>query len=180
MAWRELKSNSVGIFGSPPDGQFYRVVYGSLRGRGGLSHGGSYPAGRPGMSHWVHDVHHPRRNCTFDQLGNMRARNPSRSADARACLDHLSWRRPGGPFISFFTSWNAALHWRQWMIKQGATEVVIVAVWLEGLPGIYDAFMMARALGFKNQRLDRFLYEVLVYGGVSADSYRVLAMFHGI
>lgn len=128
----------------------------------------------------VLDVRHPRRNCTFDQHGNMGARNPSRSADARACFDHLSWRGSGGPFISFFTNWNAALHRRQRMIEQGATEVVIVAVWLEGFPGIYDAFMMARALGFGNQQLDPFLYEVLVYGGVSADSYRVLAMFHGI
>lgn len=126
----------------------------------------------------VHD-NHRLRNCTFDEYGNMRARNPLRPGDAQACRDHLKWPRlEGGPFVSFFTSWNAALRRRQWMIERGATEVVIVAVWLKDLPGIYDAFAIARVLGL--EKLDLFLYEVLIHGGISADSYRILAMFHGI
>ncbi|WKT53773.1 hypothetical protein QSH57_004357 [Fusarium oxysporum f. sp. vasinfectum] len=125
----------------------------------------------------VHNNHH-LRNCTFDEHGNMIARNPSRPGDAQACRDHLMWQGPGGPFVSFFTNWNAALQRRQWMIKHGATEVVIVAVWLKELPGIYDAFAIARVLGLK--KLNVFLYEVLIHGRISADSYRILAMFHGI
>ncbi|KAI5925840.1 hypothetical protein F4810DRAFT_658500 [Camillea tinctor] len=127
----------------------------------------------------VHDDH-PVRNCTFDQHGNMTARNPSRSADAQACSDHLRWHKRGGPFISFFTNWNAALQRWRWMVKKkGVTKVIIVAVWLEGLPRVYDAFLMARALRFEDRQLDLYLPEVLVDGGISADSYRVLTIFHG-
>ncbi|KAH7112663.1 hypothetical protein EDB81DRAFT_826995 [Dactylonectria macrodidyma] len=92
----------------------------------------------------VHDADHPRRNCTFDPGGNMRARDPSHTGDAQACLDHLRWRRSGGPFISFFTNWNAALRRQRWMIEQeqGATEVLIVAVWLKGLPGVWSCALL--------------------------------------
>ncbi|KAI8648836.1 hypothetical protein NCS56_01499600 [Fusarium sp. Ph1] len=128
----------------------------------------------------VHDADHPRRNCTFDQGGNMRARDPSRTGDAQACLDHLRWWRLEGPFISFSTNWNTALRRRRRMIEQeqGATEVLIVAVWLKGLPGVYDAFSIADALNIESP--DRFLHEVLIHGGISADSYRILAILHGI
>lgn len=110
----------------------------------------------------------------------MRARDPSRAGDAQACLDHLRWRRSEGPFISFFTNWNAALRRQQWMIEQeqGATEVLIVAVWLKGLPVVYDAFSIADALNIESP--NRFLHEVLIYGGISADRYRILAILYSI
>ncbi|EXK25165.1 hypothetical protein FOMG_18168 [Fusarium oxysporum f. sp. melonis 26406] len=139
--------------------------------------------------HWPRDIgfrvevhdNHRLRNCTFDEHGNMIARNPSRLGDAQACRDHLLWQGPGGPFVSFFTNWNAALRRRQWMIEQGAIEVVIVAVWLKELSGTYDAFAIARVLGLeKLDKPDLFLYEVLIHGEISADSYRILAMFPGI
>ncbi|KAH7199208.1 hypothetical protein BKA60DRAFT_583176 [Fusarium oxysporum] len=139
--------------------------------------------------HWPCDIgfrvevhnNHRLQNCTFDENGNMIARNPSRPGDAQACRDYLLWQRPGGPFVSFFTNWYAALRRRQWMIEQGATEVVIVAVWLKELSRIYDAFAIARVLGLeKVDKPDLFLYEVLIHGEISADSYRILAMFRGI
>ncbi|GAB0139118.1 hypothetical protein EsDP_00007333 [Epichloe bromicola] len=144
----------------------------------------------------VHDQDHYFRNCTFyDRNGNMRAHNPQRNGDAQAYFEHLSpWQRKycfcrrreeeplcerckGSPFISFFTDWNAALRRRQRMIDEGAKEVLTVAVWLQDLPGIYDAYSIARALGFQNPR--PFKNEVWVHGGISADSYRILAIFSG-
>lgn len=63
------------------------------------------------------------------------------------------------------------------MIDEGAKEVLIVAVWLQDLPGIYDALSIAQALGLQN--IDPFLNEIWVHGGISADSYRMLAIFRG-
>ena len=124
----------------------------------------------------VHDAHHRARNWTIRENGDMRARCPARCADATAVRDHLSWRRTIGPFISFFTNWNMALNrWRR-MIQSGASNVVIVAVWLRGLP-VYDAFDLARTLNF--QSTDVFLYEVLLHASIPADSYRLLAVFCG-
>ncbi|KID90370.1 hypothetical protein MAJ_10966, partial [Metarhizium majus ARSEF 297] len=148
----------------------------------------------------VHDQGHRFQNCTFQgQHGNMRAHDHLRVADRQTCLYHLRGRpedpcycrRPkedcvcnrwwtGSPLISFFTNWNAALRRRQRMIDEGATEVLIIAVWLKGLPGVYDAYSIASALDLRNNNnLDPFLHEVWIHGGISADSYRILAMFHG-
>lgn len=118
------------------------------------------------------------QNCTFDDDGNMRARNPSRTGDAQACSDHFRWgSRRKGPFISFFTSWNAALQRQQLMLRRGAEDVVIVAVWLTGLSLVYDALQIAQDLGLDN--LGWFENEILVHGGIPADSYRILAIFNG-
>ncbi|PTB59390.1 hypothetical protein M431DRAFT_75816 [Trichoderma harzianum CBS 226.95] len=106
----------------------------------------------------------------------MVARNPWRAGDAQACSDHLQWRQREGPFISFFTSWNAALRRQHWLINNGAREVIIVAVWLDGLLLVYDARRIARDLNLGN--LHWFQNEVLVHGGIPADSYRILAIFH--
>lgn len=64
------------------------------------------------------------QNCTFDDDGNMVARNPWRTGDAQACSDHLRWEPREGPFISFFTSWNAALKRQQLMLRRGAEDIV--------------------------------------------------------
>lgn len=42
---------------------------------------------------------------------------------------------------------------------------------------VYDALQIAERLGLDN--LDWFENEVLVYGGIPADNYRILAIFHG-
>ncbi|KAL7959981.1 hypothetical protein V8C34DRAFT_277926 [Trichoderma compactum] len=125
----------------------------------------------------VHDENHPYQNCTFND-GDMIARNPWRTGDAQACRDHFRWgSRRRGPFISFFTSWKAALRRQQLMLSRGAEEVDIVAVWLNGLSLAYDAFRIARDLGLDN--LEWFRNEVLVHGAIYADSYRILAILPG-
>ncbi|KAK2592791.1 hypothetical protein QQS21_009495 [Conoideocrella luteorostrata] len=125
----------------------------------------------------VHDTNHRLRNCTFDDDGNMIPRDLFRSADSQACFDHLRWQRPGGPFISFFTTWSAALQRRQWVIDRGATSPVIVAVYLRELLSVYDAYGIARALNLPDPNAS--LNEVLLHGGIAANSSRILAMFHG-
>lgn len=120
------------------------------------------------------------QNSTFrDQSGNMSPRDATRHPDTAACRDHLDIqsRRPG-PFISMFTNWNAALAKREDFIKKGATNVVIVAVWSKGLTRIHDAYNIAGALGIGER--DLYLHEVLLWGGISADEYRILAVFDGM
>lgn len=93
-------------------------------------------------------------------------------------IEHLEWKGTGGPLISFFTNWNAALRRRQRMIDDAAKEVVIIAVWLKHLASVYDAAALAQALHLRNQHL--YQHEVLLQGGIRSDSRRILAMFRGI
>lgn len=61
----------------------------------------------------------------------------------------------------------------------------IVAVWLKGLRNVYDAYDVAQWLGYWSRNdngrrnLDDHLDEYLIYGGISADEYRILAIFDG-
>ncbi|KAK4235006.1 hypothetical protein C8A03DRAFT_46782 [Achaetomium macrosporum] len=100
---------------------------------------------------------------------------------AQTCRDHLNWnsRRPG-PFISMCTNWNKALARRSQYLDQGATSVVIVAVWLKGLSAVYDAYDLAASLGIPDSNRDWHLHEVLVLGGIWADQYRILVRFDGV
>jgi hypothetical protein len=125
----------------------------------------------------VHDQLHIYRNSTFDGHGNMVVRDPHRHDYQQACWDHLSARTVGGPFMSFFRTWQAALRRWQRMRKLGAQNVFIVAVWLKGLGGVYDAYEISQTLRFGSS--DPFLYEILVHGGISAQEYRILAVFRG-
>ena len=107
----------------------------------------------------------------------MVAREPRRGLDDDTFRDHLTWRsRCPGPFISFTTNWNSAMKRRKTFINQGAQNIIVIAVWLEGLE-VYDAYDIARYLrmGRPEQHLDEFL----LHGTISADSYRILAMFYG-
>ena len=52
----------------------------------------------------------------------------------------------------------------------------MIAVWLDGLK-VYDAYAIARHLGM--DRPEQHLDEFLLHGSICADSYRILAMFHG-
>jgi hypothetical protein len=79
-----------------------------------------------------------------------------------------------------FTNWNAALKRRAFFIEKGATDVVIIAVWLKGLARVYDAYEIAGAFGIHGKKRDVHLYEVLLWGGISADEYRILAAFGGV
>jgi hypothetical protein len=62
-------------------------------------------------------------------------------------------------------------------IEEKAKTVVVISVWLEGRE-IYDACKIARHLGMK--RPERHLDEFLLHDSIGADSYRILAMFHGV
>lgn len=65
---------------------------------------------------------------------------------------------------------------RQMFIGQGAQHVLVLAVWLEDLE-VYDAYQIASNLpmGRPEQHLDEFL----LHWAIWADSYRILAVFHG-
>lgn len=62
---------------------------------------------------------------------------------------------------------------------------MIIAIWSKGLPNVYDAFEVAEWLGFeersqdKRRRLEHHRDEYLVLGEISADEYRILAVFDG-
>ncbi|KAJ2987847.1 hypothetical protein NUW58_g4286 [Xylaria curta] len=117
-------------------------------------------------------------NNTFrGSLGSMVSRDPLRSVDINTFRDHFDWNcYTGGPFISFFGEWDRALGWRQMLIDNGWQNIVVIAVWLGGRH-VWDAHSVARDLGCPN--LQQHRNEYLLYGGIAADEYRILAMFHG-
>ncbi|KAM9877596.1 hypothetical protein VDGL01_08332 [Verticillium dahliae] len=127
----------------------------------------------------VHDAEHQSENNTFRRgEGSMVARDPSRDLDDDAFRDHLTWgSRRAGPLISFTSNWNRAMERRKRFIEDKAQNIVVIAVWLEGLE-VYDAYDVARHLPMK--RPEQHLDEFLLYGNICADSYRILAMFHGV
>lgn len=65
---------------------------------------------------------------------------------------------------------------KRFIDEDRAKNVVVIAVWLEGLE-VYNAYDIARHLHMNHpeQHLDEFLLQ----GSICADSYRILAMFHG-
>ncbi|KLO87024.1 uncharacterized protein LW93_12882 [Fusarium fujikuroi] len=89
-----------------------------------------------------------------------------------AAEDHLSWKHIRTPFVSFFRSWERALNWRKRLIERGGKGVMIVAVWLKDLSGVYDAYNIAQRLVVRqgpnsNSR------------GINYMEYRILACFKG-
>ncbi|KAF5568112.1 hypothetical protein FNAPI_331 [Fusarium napiforme] len=106
----------------------------------------------------------------------------------QAAEDHLSWKHVRTPFVSFFRSWERALKWREHLIERGAREIMIVAVWLKDLSGVYDAYNIAqRLVAFQDlssssrlrRNLDNYRGELLVQGGIDYTEYRILACFQG-
>ncbi|KAF5588895.1 hypothetical protein FPANT_6455 [Fusarium pseudoanthophilum] len=106
----------------------------------------------------------------------------------QAAENHLSWKRDRTPFVSFFRSWERALNWRKRLIKRGGREIIIVAVWLKDLSGVYDAYNIAqRLVAFQDpssssrlrRNLDNYRGELLVQGGIDYTKYRILACFKG-
>ncbi|KJZ69299.1 hypothetical protein HIM_11312 [Hirsutella minnesotensis 3608] len=98
---------------------------------------------------------------------------------------HLSWTREPTPFLSFFRSWDRAMIWRQHLIERGGTNIIILAVWLEGKPRIYDAHAIARMLDYEvgsadpRRRLEHHEEEILLHGAIFSNEYRILACFKG-
>ncbi|KAF2711205.1 hypothetical protein K504DRAFT_466228 [Pleomassaria siparia CBS 279.74] len=74
---------------------------------------------------------------------------------------------------------------RQQLITAGRRNIVIVAIWAKGKCNIYDAYQVAKTLGYQDnsedarRRLQNHYDEYLVLGGISADEYRLLAVFDG-
>lgn len=96
---------------------------------------------------------------------------------------HLTWVHEPTPFTSFFDCWKRAMGWMKSMLDNGGTDIVVVAVWLEGLPWVYDGSEIARRLCYTNisselrERLEKSHGELLVHGAIPADEHRVLACF---
>ena len=103
----------------------------------------------------------------------------------RAFDNHLSWKRSNTPFISFFDSWEHALRRHKWWLARGKKNVIIVAIWAEDMCNLYSAQDVATALEYNNnsqdnrRRLANHRHEYLVWSGIAADYYRILAVFSG-
>ena len=126
----------------------------------------------------VHDAQHRSENNTFRHgERSMVARNPWRVLDSDVFRDHLTWGcRCAGPLISFTSNWDLAMVRRKRFIEDKAQNVVVIAVWLEGLE-VYHAYDIACHL--RMERPKQHLGEFLLHGSICAGSYRILAMFHG-
>lgn len=96
--------------------------------------------------------------------------------------DELSWKRKPTRFLSFGT-WKRAMQRQKTLEREGKTDIVVIAVWVEHLSGVYSAEEIAARLGYSDTGLDpqRKIWhhrdEYLVEGGIVADEYRVLAIF---
>lgn len=58
---------------------------------------------------------------------------------------------------------------------------MIIAIWAKGLRNVYDASEVAEMLGYNNGGRNRRNHddEYLIHRGISADDYRLLAVFDG-
>lgn len=89
------------------------------------------------------------------------------------------------PFVPFWSSWEKALQWRDWMLENGGKDIVVVVVWLGGMPGVYDSQDMAkwveyrRGSGHGRRPIEYHQDELLVFGGIPAAEHRVLACIKG-
>lgn len=131
-----------------------------------------------------HDENSRKFNGTFQNF-NMVARGPNEDITWEAFDTYLSWKEFNTPFIPFTNKWERALRKRQELISNGTNKVVIVAIWSKGLPGVYDAYLVASQLGYHDdgqnphKRLSNHHDEYLVHRCVWADEYRILALFGG-
>ncbi|KAF5635074.1 hypothetical protein F52700_5622 [Fusarium sp. NRRL 52700] len=106
----------------------------------------------------------------------------------QAAEDHLLWKSVRTPFVSFFRSWERALIWRKHLIEREGKGIMIVAVWLKNLSGVYDAYNIAKRLIDREdpkssselqRNLGNYRGELLVRGGIDYTEYRILACFEG-
>lgn len=70
-------------------------------------------------------------------------------------------------------------------MKNSKNDVMVIAIWSNGLGNVYDAYEVARWLGYQNsscfdprrdrhKQLDNHVDEYLVANGILADEYRGL------
>ncbi|KAK7575396.1 hypothetical protein V3481_017356 [Fusarium oxysporum f. sp. vasinfectum] len=91
----------------------------------------------------------------------------------------ISYGSTDTPFISFFNSWEKAKRKRKQILRMGARNVIIIAVWLKNKPFVYSAYDFAIDHGFPDDQVRCHEGEYLVYGGIPAEEYRILACFRG-
>lgn len=115
----------------------------------------------------------------------MVSRDPNIPVESKAFDNCLSWTKIKTPFLPFTSKWEGAMRTRQRLINAGWKKIVIVAIWAKGMRNIYDAYEVAETLGYQNdgkdwrRQLRNHYNEYLVLGGISADEYRLLAVFDG-
>ena len=96
-----------------------------------------------------HDKNSLAYNGTFKDF-NMAARDPEGKITRQAFDDCLSWKKVNTPFIPFTNKWERALKTRRRLIEEGKRDVVIIAIWSKGLRNVYDAYEVAKWLGYRN------------------------------
>ncbi|KAL4736615.1 hypothetical protein BDV11DRAFT_193493 [Aspergillus similis] len=100
--------------------------------------------------------------------------------------NHLAGVPTATPFVSF-GKWRRAMNWHQVLQNQNRADIVIIAIWVKDLPGLYSAEDVAEQLGYPesepgmNQGMTVSAHrdEYLVEGGIAPDEYRILAIFEG-
>jgi hypothetical protein len=122
-----------------------------------------------------HDQPPGTYNGAYDGF-NIISRAPFRPISRQAFHDCLSWAPVATPFMPFASDWNRALRRRRQYIQQGRQNVILFAIWSKDMHNVYDAYDAAVSVG-RNPSVH--LDEYLVHGGISADEYRVLAVFEG-
>jgi hypothetical protein len=134
----------------------------------------------------------PQTSSTrFDEDGNLPTRGLIPTQDW-VFDSHLSWDQNfPSPFLSTFCSWRRIMDWRRWMLSHGGVIVgnlYIVAIDTDRVKNTrnnacYDAYNVARRLGYTDtgihprRQLSHHRDEYLIYGGISADDYAILAIF---
>jgi hypothetical protein len=74
---------------------------------------------------------------------------------------------------------------RETLENDGRRDIVVIAVWVENLTGVYSAEEAACKLGYSEtepdprRKLRHHRDEYLIEGGIVADEYRILAVFEG-
>ncbi|SCO44880.1 uncharacterized protein FFMR_07666 [Fusarium fujikuroi] len=104
-----------------------------------------------------------------------------------AAANHLSRKQVPSPFTSLFRSWESAIQQRDYLIKKGAYDVLIIAIWLKDRV-VYDAENITVSLGYVDcpatpDEETRQLYfhndEIFITDGISASENRIFATFGG-
>ncbi|KAJ6197806.1 hypothetical protein J3E72DRAFT_192606 [Bipolaris maydis] len=127
-----------------------------------------------------HDRNSAAYNSTFRNF-NIVSRGPHILLTREAFDNCLSWKKVNTPLIPFTKSWKRAIRRRQRLLEDGNKEIVIIAIWAKGLQNVYDASEVAKMLRCSNDGGNRCNHddEYLIHGGISADDYRLLAVFDG-
>ncbi|KAK5062674.1 hypothetical protein LTR84_004747 [Exophiala bonariae] len=120
----------------------------------------------------------------FDAHGNLTSRDPGIPLDSYVAEQHLRYRRswPGtaqqfnSPFISCSKSYKSALRRKDWLLREGAVRVVILAYDVSKETTILDARKLA--IGFRLRDPHLYKNEVLLWSKIAADDYSLLAVMH--